>query len=254
MRPANRLFQIVQLIRSRRLTTAAWLAERLELSERTVYRDIAQLQAQGVPIKGEAGVGYRMGAGFDLAPLMFSQVEAKALVACARIAQSRLDPELAAAAEYALHKIVSVLPSGMRASAESMALHAPASSLDDTTRWQLQSLRQAIEAKRKLLLQYRDLTDRISLRTVRPLGCFYWDAVWILGAWCEMRQEFRNFRVDRIEELGVSEERFREEPGRTLADLLREECMNDKRLPDKRGGTLADRVRNDHPPNGTNPI
>ena len=254
MRPANRLFQIVQLIRSRRLTTAAWLAERLELSERTVYRDIAQLQAQGVPIKGEAGVGYRMGAGFDLAPLMFSQVEAKALVACARIAQSRLDPELAAAAEYALHKIVSVLPSGMRASAESMALHAPASSLDDTTRWQLQSLRQAIEAKRKLLLQYRDLTDRISLRTVRPLGCFYWDAVWILGAWCEMRQEFRNFRVDRIEELGVSEERFREEPGRTLADLLRAECMNDKRLPDKRGGTLADRVRNDHPPNGTNPI
>jgi predicted DNA-binding transcriptional regulator YafY len=94
-----------------------------------------------------------MGAGFDLAPPMFSQVEAKALVACARIAQSRLDPELAAAAEYALHKIVSVLPSGLRASAESMALHAPASSLDDTTRWQLQRLRQAIQAKRKLRLQ-----------------------------------------------------------------------------------------------------
>jgi predicted DNA-binding transcriptional regulator YafY len=254
VRPANRLFQIVQLIRSRRLTTAAWLADRLELSERTVYRDIAQLQAQGVPIEGEAGVGYRMGAGFDLAPLMFSQVEAKALVACARIAQSRLDPELAAAAEYALHKIVSVLPSGLRASAESLALHAPESSLDDTTRWQLQTLRQAIEAKRKLLLRYRDLDDRTSQRTVRPLGCFYWDAVWILGTWCEMREEFRNFRVDRIEELGISEQRFRDEPGQTLADLLRAECMSDKRLPNKPGGTLADRLRVDYLPNGTDPL
>jgi predicted DNA-binding transcriptional regulator YafY len=229
VRPAHRLFQIVQLIRGRRLTTAAWLAERLELSQRTVYRDIAQLQAQGVPIEGEAGVGYRLAAGFDLPPLMFSQAEAKALMACLRIAQSRLDPELASAGEHALQKIVGALPPAVRAAAESMALHAPESTLDDRTRRTLQTVRQAIEAKRKLQMRYRDLNDRTRVRTVHPLGCFYWDSVWILGGWCEWRQAFRNFRIDRIEDLGVSDERYRDEPGRTLADLLREDCVNDTR-------------------------
>lgn len=229
MRRADRLFQLVQLVRGRRLSTGEWLATRLQVSLRTVYRDIADLQTQGVPIEGEAGVGYRMGAGFELPPLMFNQLEAKALVACVRVAQGRLDPELAAAAEQALHKIVGVLPPAVRAAAESMALHAPMSSLDDATRARLQTLRQAIEGKRKLSLQYLDLNGQASARTVRPLGCFYWDAVWILGAWCELRGDFRNFRVDRIEALGVSEERFRDEPGRTLADLLRAECAGDER-------------------------
>jgi predicted DNA-binding transcriptional regulator YafY len=243
VRPANRLFQIVQLIRGRRLTTAAWLAQRLALSERTVYRDIAQLQAQGVPIEGEAGVGYRMGAGFNLPPLMFSHAEAKALVACARIAQARLDPELAAAAEHALHKIVGVLPPAARAAAQNLTLHAPVSSLDAGTRTRLQILRQATEAKRKLRLQYLDLQDQASERIVRPLGCFYWDAVWILGAWCERREDFRNFRVDRIEALGVSDEHFRDEPGRTLADLLRADCAHDERSRNEPGSTLARLVR-----------
>jgi predicted DNA-binding transcriptional regulator YafY len=242
VRPAHRLFQIVQLVRSRRLTTAAWLASRLELSERTIYRDIAQLQAQGVPIEGEAGVGYRLRAGFELPPLMFSPAEAKALVACARIAQSRLDPELALAAEHALHKIVGVLPADIRARAESMAVHAAAASLDEATRGRLQTLRQAIEARRKLQFRYRDLQGRESRRTVRPLGCFYWDAVWVLGAWCELRGDFRNFRVDRIEALDVDEQRFRDEPGRTLADLLRAECADEARSRGEAGLTLADRI------------
>ena len=95
MRRADRLFQIVQLIRGRRLSTAAFLAERLEVSQRTIYRDVADLQHQGVPIEGEAGVGYRLGAGFELPPLMFSQGEANALVAAARLAQAWLDPGLA---------------------------------------------------------------------------------------------------------------------------------------------------------------
>jgi len=111
------------------------------------------------------------------------------------------------------------------------------------TRLRLQTLRQAIEGRCKLRLQYRDLALRTSRRTVRPLGCFYWDAVWVLGAWCEMRGEFRNFRVDRIEELAVSGERFRDKPGRTLADLLRPECANDKRLPTGQGGTLGELIR-----------
>jgi predicted DNA-binding transcriptional regulator YafY len=227
MRRADRLFHLVQLIRGRRLSTGEWLAARLQVSLRTVYRDIADLQAQGVPIEGEAGVGYRMGQGFELPPLMFSQAEAKALVACVRIAQTRLDPELARAAEQALHKIVGVLPASLRAAAESMVLHAPVSSIDDQTLLRLQTLRQATEAKSKLRLHYRDLNEQASERTVRPLGCFYWDAVWILSTWCELRQDFRNFRVDRIESLQVSDDSFRDEPGRTLADLLRieEVCL-----------------------------
>lgn len=224
MRRAERLFQIVQLIRGRRLSTARFLAERLEVSERTVYRDVADLLAQGVPIEGEAGVGYRMGAGFELPPLMFTQSEAKALVACVRLAQSRLDPELAQSAEQALHKIVGALPAAARAAAESLVLHAPVGPLDARTRECLLQLRRATEARRKLRLHYQDLQGAASERIVRPLGCFYWDAVWTLAAWCELRQDFRNFRVDHIVRLEVQDEAFRDEPGRTLADLLRLEC------------------------------
>src|SRR5262245_7583189 len=134
MRRADRLFQIVQLVRGRRLSTAEFLAARLEVSVRTVYRDIADLCAQGVPIEGEAGVGYRMRAGFDLPPLMFTQEEAKALVASVRLAQPRLDPELAREAEAALSKIVAVLPAAARAAAESVVLFAPPVALSQRTR------------------------------------------------------------------------------------------------------------------------
>ena len=224
MRRADRLFRLVQLVRGRRLSTGEWLAARLEVSLRTVYRDIADLQAQGVPIEGEAGVGYRMGAGFELPPLMFNQSEAKALVACVRLAQSRLAPELAQSAEQALHKIVGALPAAARAAAESLVLHAPVGPLDARTRECLLQLRRATEARRKLRLHYQDLQGAASERIVRPLGCFYWDAVWTLAAWCELRQDFRNFRVDRIVRLEVQDDAFRDEPGRTLADLLRLEC------------------------------
>ena len=221
MRPADRLFQLVQLIRGRRLVTAAWLAERLAVSLRTVYRDIADLQAQGVPIEGEAGVGYRMRAGFDLPPLMFTTDEARALVAAVRLAQPRLDVALAAQAEDALSKVLAVLPAGARAAAESLAVYAPAVGPDEATRARLEALRIAAESRRKVLLHYRDLKDSLSQRSVRPLGCFFWGTVWTLAAWCELRQDFRSFRIDRIQQLDVLDERFRDEAGKTLADLLR---------------------------------
>ena len=221
MRRADRLFQLVQLIRGRRLATAAFLAQRLEVSLRTVYRDVADLQHQGVPIEGEAGVGYRMRAGFDLPPLMFTNAEAQALVAAVRVAQPRLDSELAQHADSALSKILSVLPAASRAAAESLALFAPPGALDEATRERLLLLRQATEAHRKLHIRYRDLNDSLSQRTLRPLGCFHWQAAWTLAAWCELRQDFRSFRVDRIKALQVLDERFRDEPGRTLADLMR---------------------------------
>jgi predicted DNA-binding transcriptional regulator YafY len=221
MRRADRLFQLVQLVRGRRLSTADFIAQRLEVSARTVYRDIADLQAQGVPIEGEAGVGYRMRAGFDLPPLMFTQHEAQALVAAVRLAGSRLDVALATHAEAALSKILAVLPTAARAAAESLAIFAPGFGPDTATRARLEVLRVAAEARHKLHLDYLDLKETASRRTVRPLGCFYWGEVWTLAAWCETRSAFRSFRVDRITALEVLPERFRDEPGKGLADLLR---------------------------------
>jgi predicted DNA-binding transcriptional regulator YafY len=221
MRRADRLFQLVQLVRGRRLSTADFIAERLEVSARTVYRDISDLQAQGVPIEGEAGVGYRMRAGFDLPPLMFTRGEAQALVACVRLARRRLDAPLAAQAESALSKIIAVLPAAARAAAESLALYAPYGGASPATRAQLEPLRLAAEARRKVRLRYLDLQDVASERVVRPLACLYWGDAWTLAAWCEQRAAFRNFRIDRIAALDVLEERFRDEPGKTLADLAR---------------------------------
>jgi len=221
MRRADRLFQLVQLIRGRRLSTATWLAGRLQVSARTVYRDVADLQHQGVPIEGEAGVGYRMRAGYDIPPLMFTAAEAQALVAAIRIAQPRLDGVLATGAEGALSKILAVLPPAVRAAADSLALFAPPVGPDAPTLQRLATLRQAAEARRKLRLQYVDLQDEASERTVRPLGCFFWGQVWTLAAWCELRQDFRSFRIDRLRAAEVLDEGFRDEPGRTLADLMR---------------------------------
>jgi predicted DNA-binding transcriptional regulator YafY len=221
MRRADRLFQIVQTIRGRRLTTAAHLAQRLEVSERTVYRDIADLQAQGVPIEGEAGVGYRLGKGFDLPPLMFTSQEAQALVAAVRVAQTWLDPALAAASADALSRVMSVLPSAERAAAESLLVIVPNFGLEPGTQRLLQQLREAAQTKHLAHMSYRDAADKPTGRTVRPLGVFYWGAVWTLGAWCETREAFRSFRIDRIDTLDVLERHFADEPGKTLADLLR---------------------------------
>ena len=224
MRRADRLFQLVQLIRGRRLSTAAYLAERLAVTSRTIYRDVADLQHQGVPIEGEAGVGYRLGSGFDLPPLMFTQDEAKALVAAVRVAQIGLDAGLASNAEAALSKILSVLPAAARAAAESQAVYAPLNvmtGLDAATRQRLQDLREAVQAQRKVQVTYQDPQGITSQRTLRPLGCFYWGKVWTLAAWCEERVDFRSFRVDRIQSCEVMEVGFKQEAGKTLAEFLR---------------------------------
>lgn len=222
MRRADRLFHIIQLVRGRRLTTAAYLAQRLEVSERTIYRDMADLQAQGVPLEGEAGVGYRLGAGFDLPPMMFTHDEAKALVASVRVAQAWLDPALATGAEDALGKILSVLPVDARVAAEALAVYAPAGGgLAPPAQRTLQTLREAVQERCKVHLNYRDLSEKPSQRTVRPLGCFYWGKVWTLAAWCEEREDFRSFRIDRVQGVRRLEERFRDEPGRTMADYTR---------------------------------
>ena len=170
----------------------------------------------------ETGVGYRMRSGFDLPPLMFTREEAQALVAAVRVARSRLDEALAGDVETALSKILAVLPAASRAAAESIAVLVPPAALDAATRTRLRVLREATEQRAKVHMRYLDLKGSASERTVRPLGCVYWGEVWTLAAWCETRQGFRNFRIDRITGVDVLDERFRDEPGKTLADLLRE--------------------------------
>ena len=221
MRRADRLFKLVQLLRGRRLSTAAWLAQKMEVSARTVYRDVADLQAQGVPIDGEAGVGYRLVAGFDLPPLMFTTLEAQALVASVRIAQSRLDRSLASAAEDALGKIVGVLPPAARAAAEALPLYAAPWAADPAHAERLGQLRDAASARRRIRFDYADAEGVATTRTARPLGCYHWESVWTLAAWCEHRDAFRSFRIDRMRTLDVLDEVFRDEPGRTLPDFLR---------------------------------
>ena len=221
MRRADRLFELVQRLRGRRLATAEQLAGWLEVSVRTVYRDVADLQARGVPIEGEAGVGYRLRPGYTLPPLMFTAPEAQALVAAVRIAQPRLDAAMAAEAETALAKILAVLPADARAAAESLALFAPDAGIAPEVRDALQAMRRAVLDRRKLQLHYVDERGHASERVVRPLGCFFWGAVWTLAAWCELRQDFRSFRLDRVRAVDTLDQRFRDEPGRTLADLLR---------------------------------
>ena len=222
MRRADRLFQLVQLIRGRRLSTAAHLAERLEISVRTVYRDVADLQRQGVPIEGEAGVGYRLGKGFDLPPLMFGRDEALALVSAVRLAQPWLDPALARAAQDALGRILSVLPPAARAEAERPVVFAPPLGQTPAVADRLQDLRSATQARRKLHLRYADEAGRASERVVRPLACVYWGKVWTLATWCETRGAFRSFRIDRIEQAEVLDEPFADEAGRTLVDFMRQ--------------------------------
>ena len=231
MRRADRLFSLVQLIRGRRLSTAAWLGERLEVSPRTVYRDVADLQRQGVPIEGEAGVGYRLGRGFDLPPLMFTRDEARALAMATQMASQWLDPVLALAASDAMSRVMSVLPASMRVEVENMPMAAPGGGLDSAVARQLQTLREAAQKRDVLHIGYEDLRNRHTQRAVWPLGCFYWGAVWTLAAWCEIRSDFRSFRIDRIVSIAPTNRRFGPQPGRTLADMLRQVCAQEGKAP-----------------------
>lgn len=220
MRRADRLFQIVQHLRSGRLVTARVLADRLEVSVRTVYRDVADLQSTGVPIEGEAGVGYVMREGFDLPPLMFTREEVVALVAGARIVRAWGGAAMARAAEEALVKIEAVLPAEARARARAVPVHASSWDMPDTLRARIDEIEAAVEARRRLVMGYRDAGGGETERTVRPLGLWFWGKVWTIVCWCELRQDFRMFRLDRIATLAVGE-RFPVERDKTLAAFYR---------------------------------
>ncbi|HRD77777.1 MAG TPA: YafY family protein [Hyphomicrobiaceae bacterium] len=221
MRRADRLFEIIQLMRRKPTVRARELAEALEVSERTIYRDIQDLMASGVPIEGEAGVGYVLKAGFDLPPLMFKEQEIEALVLGARMVEAWADSELALAATDAIAKIEAVIPERLRGYMANTALLAPSSSGVDPIKCDLADLRRAIRNHQKVRFGYTDVLRQTSERTVRPLSLAFFGPVWLLAAWCELRTDFRTFRLDRIERFAVTAERFRAERGKTLADFLK---------------------------------
>ena len=221
MRRADRLFALVQLLRTyRRPVTAAVLAERLGVSPRTVYRDIQDLSLNGVPVRGEAGVGYLLDPGFDLPPLMFNVDELAALVLGMRVVAAFADQELGAAAQAVLAKVEQAVPAGLRPRVQAAPLFSPVVQITAAAAEHLRLLRHAIDHRRKVRFGYRRADGARSTRTVWPLGLFFWGREWTLGAWCELRGDFRNFRIDRMAGVEVLEARFDPNPGRDLADFL----------------------------------
>ena len=210
MRRADRLFQIIQYLQGRKLVTAKQLAERLQVSERTVYRDVQDLVLSGVPIDGEAGVGYMLHAGFNLPPLMFSAEEMEALITGARMVKAWAGNRLADAAEQALVKIEHALPTKLKEKIGDTRLFAPGFHAYAQHTPQLDKLRECINCRQVLEIDYVREDGEQSTRTIWPLGLFFWGNVWTLAAWCETRVDYRNFRVDRIQQLTALERRFEE--------------------------------------------
>jgi len=227
MRRADRLFQIVQHLRGGRLVTARILSERLEVSERTIYRDIADLQSTGVPIDGEAGVGYLMREGFELPPLMFTRDEIVALVAGARMVRAFGGAAMARAAEEALIKIGTVLPQNERDRISRTEIHTPSWGISEAERQAIDVMERAVEQRRALSLDYRDEVGQVTQRDVRPLGLWFWGKVWTLVAWCELRDDFRTFRLDRIVAMRDAGRGFKPERGKQLADFYRRMEMHE---------------------------
>lgn len=202
--------------------TAATLAERLEVSERTIYRDVADLIASGVPIRGEAGVGYRIDKAIDLPPLTLTIDEVEAVALGARIVERFGDNELRQAARALIDKVFAVLPATEQHRLDRTSLFALANALPEKDGVHLRALRHAAASTRKVHLVYRDEQGADSERTVLPLGMYFWGPSWTLAAYCELRRGFRNFRLDRVASLVVLDETFELKPPITLEDFIAE--------------------------------
>jgi predicted DNA-binding transcriptional regulator YafY len=219
MRRAERLFSIVLELRRRPVTTAAQLADHLEVSARTVYRDIADLVASGIPIEGEAGVGYRLHSSFELPPLMFTVAEVQALVLGARMVEAWGDPGLRSAARNSLRKIEAVLPPSERHRVVDTALFALSFWMPEEPREMLGVVRRAIDSRRLLHISYARDDGPVTARVIRPLGLFFWGRTWTVAAWCELRTDHRSFRIDRIVDAQLLDHEFVLEPPVTLDDF-----------------------------------
>jgi len=206
---SERLLELIQALRRHRQpVSGAALAEELGVSLRTIYRDIQTLIGQGATIDGEAGVGFVLRPGFVLPPLMFSDEELEALVLGSRLLAQRADKPLADAARNAIAKIAAVLPGDLRDSIDSTGLLAGPGRRPPPDPVDIARVRAAIRTERKLILAYTDPNGRQTRRTVWPIALGFFDRVRMLAAWCELRQDFRHFRTDRITSLRATDQRF----------------------------------------------
>jgi len=227
MRRADRLFQIVQNLHPTRRITAKRLAEILEVSERTIYRDMQDLTLSGIPITGEAGHGYHLLKGFQLPPLMFTEQEIEALLIGAKMVRAWTDKELASAAHQALQKIEHVIPDKLKPQLERNELIVPDFPMEGKANEQFQLLRKAIRHSDKVFIHYNRADGEYSERVIHPLGLFYWGKVWTVVAWCELRDAFRHFRLDRMLSYELTNTSFQSSTGQTLDDYLNlEGCFN----------------------------
>jgi len=191
------------------------------VTERTIYRDVRDLMASGVPIEGEAGVGYILREGYDLPPLMFNEQEIEALVLGVRIVESWADPKLAEAAANVIAKVETIIPERLRRHMAETALLAPSDHFVEPIEVDPSELRRAVRGRLKVHFAYSDAEGQATARNVRPLALAFYGPVWLLASWCELRQDFRSFRLDRMSGLEVLDESFRPEPGKTIQDFLK---------------------------------
>lgn len=221
MRKVDRLFEIIQFLRGQRLRTAEYISEQLGVSVRTVYRDIQGLIASGVPIEGERGIGYVVRQPIELPPLHFTPLELRAIQLGMNMVRAIADQEVAAAAKEVELKIRDVLPDTSRSTTHPPIAHLYFQSNPKTLR-HLPILRKSLEAKQIVAISYCNEADAASKRCVRPLGLEYWGKFWTLTAWCELRKDFRVFRLDRISKCEVLERHFKSEKGKTYQDYLKQ--------------------------------
>lgn len=217
MRRADRLFALIQALRGGRLRTARDLADVLEVSERTIYRDIVDLVGSGVPIDGARGVGYLLRDDYFLPPLSLTQLEKDALTWGVSFVVAHGDEAIAKAAKELQVKLQAIDRFYTSSAAHPMVFTAEEA---EGHKPFIQVLREAIANRNKVSLQYRIETDQLSERIIWPLSLEHWGKVWTLTSWCEARDAFRTFRIDRIVTLTKLTERFRPEPGKTMADFL----------------------------------
>jgi predicted DNA-binding transcriptional regulator YafY len=217
MSRSERLLDLMQLLRLHRFPVSGErLAEELGISLRTLYRDIATLQAQGADIEGTPGRGYVLRPGFLLPPLMFTEEEIEALVLGTRWVAARTDPALSRAGTSALARIAAVLPADLRQQLEQTGLFVPARRPPpDADRPSvtasvpvLPRLREAIREELKVRIAYRDERGADTERVIWPIAIAFFDQVQMISAWCELRTDYRNFRIDRISHLALTAERY----------------------------------------------
>ncbi|HMS95184.1 MAG TPA: YafY family protein [Tabrizicola sp.] len=217
MRRTDRLFELIQILRDGKLHTAQEMAERLEVSVRTLWRDMATLIASGLPVEGERGMGYLLREPITLPPLTLTPDEVQALTLGLQLVTRGADPSLARAADSLVAKIAAVLPSRLMDGIGSETWVFPGDEAIAAAR-HLPALRRAIRLRERLQITYRDEGGHESLRPVRPLILEFWGRVWTLATWCETRGAFRSFRVDRIAALHPTGVTFPDEPGTRLTD------------------------------------